>query len=43
MDVNGKLNFFVKIKKKNLGGGSGWGGHRLGGGRVGGVGWLGWT
>ena len=28
MDVNEELNFFVKIKKKNLGGGrgSGWGG-----------------
>ena len=44
MDVNGELNFFVKIKKKNWGGGgggrgSGWGG----GGRVGEVGGLGWT
>ena len=40
MDVNGELKFFVKIKKKYfffLGGGSDWGG------RVGGVGGLGWT
>ena len=41
MDVNGELKFFVKIKKKYFffwgGGGSDWGG------RVGGVGGLGWT
>ena len=34
MDVNEELNFFVKIKKKKILGG---------GGRVGGVGGLGWT
>ena len=34
MDVNEELNFFVKIKKKNFGGGRG----RGEGGQVGGVG-----
>ena len=42
MDVNEELNFLVKIKKKKF---FFWGGGRvrLGGGRVGGVGGLGWT
>ena len=33
MDVNEELKFFVKIQKKKLGGGSGWGGG-------GGSGWM---
>ena len=37
MDVNEELNFFVKIKKKCGGGGSGRGGLGWGGGLVGGV------
>ena len=42
MDVNEELKFFVKIKKKKIGG-RGWGGGQVVGGRVGGVGGLGWT
>ena len=43
MDVNEELKFFVKIKKKKIGGGGGVRGVRLGGvGLVGGGG-LGWT
>ena len=40
MDVNGELNFLVKIKKTNwVGGGSG--GGQVGGGGWGGSGWGG--
>ena len=45
MDVNGELNFFVKIKKIKIMGGVGVGGGQVLGGQIwgGGVGLVGWV